>query len=169
MAHNYIIENLAANRLTFESILKERRQDEYLYKQDSTKWCLLEVVCHLRDEEVEDFRTRVRHVMEHPNTNPPPIDPVAWVKDRNYLDQDYNDMLKKFLYEREKSIQWLNSLENPAWKNSFKHSSLGTLTSEHFLFNWLGHDYLHLRQITRLLFNYTQEKTKNDLRYAGDW
>ena len=166
--HNYIIDNLSKNKIIFENLLKGRTVDEYTFRQAENKWCLLEVICHLIDEETEDFRTRVKHVMEFPGTNPPAIDPVGWALERKYMKQNYNEVLSKFLTERAKSVEWLKSLKNPGWKNSFEHESLGTLTSEHFLFNWLGHDYLHLRQISRLLFNHAQQKTDNNLNYAGD-
>lgn len=169
MSHDYFIDNLAQNRFVFENLLKGRIAEEYTYKQSEEKWCLLEVLCHLHDEEVQDFSTRVKHVMELPGTNPPAIDPIGWVNERKYMEQDYNTVLNQFLAEREKSVVWLKSLKNPNWKNSYEHKSLGTLTSEYLLFNWLGHDYLHIRQITRLLFNYTQHKTSNNLNYAGDW
>ena len=167
--HNYFIKNLSQNKFVFEKLLAGRTIEEYTYRQSENKWCLLEILCHLYDEELKDFRTRVKHVMEFPGSNPPSIDPVSWVKERKYMEQDYNEVLNKFLIERDKSVNWLQSLKSPEWKNSFEHETLGTLTSEHFLFNWLGHDYLHFRQITHLLFNLAQQKTGNNLNYAGNW
>ena len=167
--HSLTIKNLSQNKSVFEYLLINRSKEEQLYRPHAKKWCLLEIVCHLCDEEIEDFRTRVLHTLQFPGSMPPPIDPVAWVKTRKYMEQNYDTTVLKFLSERNKSILLLQELEKPDWKKAYQHPSLGKLTAEHFLFNWLGHDYLHIRQITGLLFNYTQLKTGNNLNYAGEW
>jgi hypothetical protein len=169
MNHNRIIECLDENRQVFSSILLNKKQDEYLWKPEPEKWCILEVVCHLYDEEREDFRTRVKYTLQSPDKPLPMFDPIAWVKDRKYMEQDYHKMAEKFLNERENSIKWLRALTNPAWKNAFNHPKLGPLSSEHFLANWLAHDLLHIRQIAGLQFHYLKHATDNELTYAGSW
>ncbi|OUR92372.1 hypothetical protein A9Q87_07800 [Flavobacteriales bacterium 34_180_T64] len=164
-----IIEQLQKNKILFYNLLKDETEAMFLWKQKPEKWCLLEILCHLHDEECEDFRFRVQWVLEHPNTVPPPINPVSWVTERNYIDQNYNAMLSKFLVERAQSIQWLLTLKDVNWKHSFEHSKLGTLTAGYFLTNWLAHDYLHFRQILKLKFDYLQHQSGVNLDYAGTW
>lgn len=169
MDHNRIIENLSSNQHIFSTILSNKSQEEYSWKPTTNKWCLLEIVCHLYDEEREDFRGRVKHTLETPEDQLPSIDPVGWVKGRKYMDQDYNQMIEKLIMERKNSINWLQSLKNPPWKNAFNHPKLGPLSSEHFLANWLAHDLLHIRQIVGLQFHYLKQATNNDFSYAGTW
>jgi len=71
-------------------------KEMYLWKPAPEKWCLLEIVCHLYDEEREDFRARTRHVLETPTDTLPPIDPQGWVGSRKYIHQDYPEVLNKF-------------------------------------------------------------------------
>jgi hypothetical protein len=78
-------------------------------------------------------------------------------------------MLKSFLSEREKSIIWLQSLNNVNWDLAFEHSKLGRLTAKHFLTNWLAHDYLHIKQILRLKYDYLKYQSGENLDYAGIW
>lgn len=165
----FILRQLKQNKDVFISLLKGVDKDMYLWKQAPEKWCLLEIVCHLYDEECEDFRYRTQWILEKPNTIPPPISPVEWVTKRHYMQQDYNTMLQKFLNERDKSIEWISSLENPAWENSYVHPKMGKLTAKHFYDNWLAHDYLHFRQITKLKFDYLNHFSEEDLYYAGKW
>jgi hypothetical protein len=169
MEHNLIIEGLADNSKIFQTLLADKSKDQYLWKPSPEKWCLLEVACHLYDEEREDFRTRVRCTLETPGALPPGINPMAWVTERNYLEQDYELMVNKFLDERSKSVAWLRSLNDPCWANSYHHPELGRLSAEHFLTNWLAHDLLHFRQITRLHYQYLGFSTGIDLAYAGTW
>ena len=166
---NFIIEQLEENKSVFEDLLKDINKDMYLWKQNPEKWCLLEIVCHLYDEEREDFRFRTNWVLDKPGETPPPFNPVIWVTERKYIDQDYNQALKIFIKERDQSIQWLRLLKNPKWGNYYEHPKEGILTAKFFLANWLAHDYLHIRQITKLKFDYLEHKSGEKLGYAGPW
>lgn len=169
MNHERIIENIKANRDVFSTILSNKNKHEYLWKPSDEKWCLIEIVCHLYDEEREDFRSRVKHTLETPEKPLAMFDQIAWVKDKKYIEQDYNQMLRKLLDERLNSSNWLSSLENPLWKNAYVHPKLGALSAEHFLVNWLAHDLLHIRQIIGIQFQFLQQSTANNLSYAGSW
>src|SRR5690606_16045601 len=152
-----IINGLSDNRNAFKDLLFGVKEDMYLWKPNPEKWCLLEIVCHLYDEEREDFRTRTRHVLETPTAPLPPIDPQGWVEARAYIQQNYRDKVNIFLAEREQSINWLQSLSNPKWDNAYEHPKFGKMTAKMFLSNWLAHDYLHFRQITKLKYDYRKQ------------
>jgi len=164
-----IIQSLERNKKVFKELLNEVPSEEYLWRQSTDKWALLEIVCHIRDEEVEDFRTRVKYVLEDPELTLPSIDPVGWVLDRKYIEQDYNTVLNSFIDERERSINWLKSLQDPKWDNSYLHPKLGPMSAKLFLSNWLAHDLLHIRQIMKLRFDYLKHISSEDLSYAGTW
>jgi hypothetical protein len=169
MFQRQIIEKLQIHLQVFEGLLAGKSSNEYLWKPQEDKWCLLEIVCHLVDEEREDFRKRVQHTLEKPDTAPPPINPVAWVTERKYLEQDYREKVSQFMDERLVSVGWLRSLKNPNWQNAYQHPELGALSAYHFLTNWLAHDLLHIRQINALAFQYLNQSNDIDLSYAGRW
>ena len=169
MDYTHITHELARNRDTFKNLLFGLPNEVYLWKPQPDKWCLLEILCHLIDEECEDFRARVKHTLETPTAPMPPFDPVGLVMARQYLQQDYDVQLRRFLAEREQSVQWLQSLASPNWDNAYLHPKLGPMTAKLFLTNWLAHDYLHLRQITRMKFDYLKIISGEDLTYAGNW
>ena len=169
MIADNIISSLKNNKETFRQLLGNATDDQIYWSQEPGKWCLLEIVCHLHDEEIEDFRTRVKSVLEDPYQSPPPIDPVGWVKEREYRKQDYERVLGKFLKERDSSINWLESLKDPAWGNTYLHPKLGPMSALLFLANWLAHDILHFRQIIRLKYDYLREMSGISLDYAGRW
>jgi len=169
MEYEYIFSKLENNKKVFSELLGNVSKEERLWKQSSEKWCLIEIICHLHDEEIEDFRTRVKYTLETPAIAPPPIDPQGWVKKRNYISLDYDLMLQKFLEERDRSVEWLRSLSHPEWNNSFEHPELGPRKASMYLANWLAHDYLHFRQITKLKYDYLQSIADENLDYAGNW
>ena len=163
------IAELSRNQAVFKELLQGIPEDKYCWRWHKDKWNLLEIICHLYDEEREDFRARTKSVLENPKALLTPFNPNLWVKDRNYAQKDYNKMLAAFLDERQASIDWLNSLNNPNWENAFIHPKKGPLSAAFFLSNWVVHDYLHIRQILNLEYKYVQEKTGHMLDYAGNW
>ncbi len=169
METQYILEELTRNKKVFKSLFENASQQLYLWKPAPGKWCLLEILCHLHDEEREDFRARVQHTLENPEQPMTPIDPVGWVLQRKYIEQDYQTALEKFLAERDKSVGWLASLRDAKWDNVYNHPQLGKLSASMFLSAWLAHDYLHIRQISNTKYLYLKDLTGNDLSYAGKW
>lgn len=167
--HKNIIIELKNNRKVFKDLLKGVPKDMITWKDDPKRWSLLEIVCHLHDEEKEDFRARVKSVLEDPKKELTPIDPQGWVSDRAYDTQNYKKMCKAFLKERKRSVKWLSSLKDPQWENTFKHAKLGDMSAELFLSNWLAHDHLHIRQIIKLKYDFLKATSEQDLSYAGNW
>jgi hypothetical protein len=165
----FYLEKFKTNKNTFEQLLSGLSQETYLWREREGKWNLLEVICHLHDEEREDFRDRLQSVLENPEQHFKKIDPAAWVSERNYAGQDYEGTLKKFLSERDESISWLTKLKQPAWDNAYMHPKVGPVSARFLLANWLAHDYLHLRQIVRINYHFLQFKSGQNLDYAGDW
>ncbi|WP_299437557.1 DinB family protein [uncultured Aquimarina sp.] len=167
MNHKLIIEGLSRNQQVFEQLFRGISREEYIWKDKPSRWCLLEIICHLYDEEREDFRKRTKHILNAPNQQFEPIDPEGWVLKREYMKQEYDAMLNHFLGERKASINWLHSLVSPKWDTISIHPDFGEMTAQQFLANWLAHDYLHFKQITKLKLDYLEHISKESFSYAG--
>jgi hypothetical protein len=164
-----IITQLNENKNVFKSLFTGVTEDMISWKPKPEKWCLLEIACHLLDEEREDFRARLKHTFETPGLQMPKIDPVAWVTERKYNERNFQEMVTLFLHERDQSIAWLRSLKSPPWGNVYHHPKAGELSAEMFLSNWLAHDYLHFRQITFTKYQYLTAHFNTRYDYAGNW
>jgi len=169
MTPQEIINQLSKNQMVFGNLLKEITHTQALWKPDFSSWNLLEVVCHLVDEEKFDFRTRVRLVLEDPEKELPKFNPLHWVREHKYLEQNIGLKTEEFLEERTKSIAWLNSLDHPRWENFYAHRTLGPITALSYLANWLAHDYIHIRQVNRLAYEFFEFHSSSNLSYAGKW
>lgn len=117
------------------------------------KWSILDVMCHLVDEEREDFRQRVEFTLFRPGEAWPGIDPEGWVEARDYASRDFKETVAAFEVERTASVAWLRGLESPDWSASWEHPRAGLLRAGDVLSSWGAHDLLHLRQLTRLLYD----------------
>ncbi len=164
-----LIEQLALNRLVFDSLFTIGQRQDIHYRPAPDKWNLLEILCHMVDEEKDDFRARLGHVLTQPEQALPSIDPEGWVQSRDYKGQSYEKKLEEFLKERHRSVRWLQSLNNPKWDNAHAHPKFGPLSAKMFLCNWVAHDLHHIRQINALQHAFLLQTTGDPLRYAGKW
>jgi hypothetical protein len=138
-------------------------------KPSAESWSILEVVCHLYDEEREDFREHLDFILHRQHEEWHAIDSDLWVTERNYNGQNFADVRGKFLVEREKSFAWLMGLQNPAWEKTYT-TEYRTISAGEMFACWVAHDNLHIRQLVELRRLRLETITKPyDLEYAGDW
>ena len=164
------VDQLARNAITIEQLVQGMLDEAAEWKQEPSKWSIVEVINHLVDEEREDFRLRLDLTLRHPEEPWPPIDPEGWVQERNYAGRSLADSLGKFGEERRASVVWLRSLGDPDLNRSHKHPKMGEITAGTLLGSWVAHDLLHIRQLARLRYLYFKDlATPHNLDYAGPW
>ena len=168
MNAEHIIEQLAHNADIFAALLDGVQEEEAARKPAPDKWSILDVMNHLADEERVDFRQRLDLTLHHPDRDWPSIDPDKAVKDPRYIERSLAVALADFLDERSRSIQWLRSLENPDWSQEHHHVRFGGMAAGTLFASWLAHDYLHIRQITRLRYEFLEgNAAPYSVKYAG--
>jgi hypothetical protein len=166
---NFCITSLARNRSVFEALARDINKEQAQWRPAPEQWSILEVINHLYDEEREDFRARLDLTLNHPDETWPPIDPQGWAIAREYNKRELISSLNNFLEERDKSLAWLKTISTPNWKNIYHHPQ-GSLSAGDLMAAWLAHDLLHIRQITRLNWEYlTLISAPFKTAYAGKW
>ena len=144
-------------------------QEEARFKPNPESWSILEVICHLYDEEREDFREHLDFILHRQNEEWHRINPQAWVTERKYNEQDFTEMQKKFFAEREKSLEWLEELSNRDWETTYTYE-YGAVSAGEMFACWVAHDNLHIRQLVELRRAKIENITKPyAIEYAGDW
>lgn len=165
--HDFAL-RLEQNIEIFRALFNGVTDEQALWRPEPGKWSMLEVVNHLYDEEREDFRARLDHIL-HKEGEAPGIDPEGWVQSREYQKRDFRESIENFIAERRQSLRWLETLESPDWERAYVHPVF-TLKAGSVLAAWVAHDYLHVRQITRLHYGYLQMlAAPYTVEYAGDW
>ena len=114
------------------------------------EWAPVEIVCHLRDEEAEDFGARVRVVAEG-GARFTPIDPERWAVERRYLEDDGPRSLAAFRERRAASLAFLAGLAPQRLTAGVTHPRVGLLSGLDILAAWVAHDRLHLAQLAATL------------------
>jgi len=165
-----MIGRLRANAEVLAALAAGVGERQARWKPAPDKWSILEVVSHLADEEVEDFRTRVDLTLHRPGTPWPPIDPQGWVSARAYNEGELARSLDGFLSARRDSLAWLDELESPDWSRAYDHPKAGRISAGDLLTSWVAHDHIHIRQLNRLHREYlVAELSEHSPDYAGAW
>ena len=178
MKYKTLYQELVNSTEMIRSLLAGVSQEEAQYKPGRSTWSILEVACHLYDEEREDFREHLDFIIStslnaslHRQGKDEwhSIAPFAWVKSRKYNQQNFKSMQKKFFDEREKSLIWLRGLKNADWNKTYT-SKFGSMRAGDMFASWVAHDNLHVRQLTELRRARIEKIVKPyHIQYAGDW
>ena len=134
-------------------VLREREKDG--------RWSPLEILVHLRDEEIRDFRPRAQAAFEEREIEGV-VDPERWAREEKYNEMDPGSVYLDFASERADSCRWLQTLRVEDLHRSTKHPKLGKMRAGDFISAWRMHDLLHLRQFATAL-------AVIQARRYGDW
>jgi hypothetical protein len=164
-----LIQQLEADAERIRALAAGVTDEQAHWRPDAQAWSMLEMICHLHDEEKLDFRVRIDTILHHPGEDPPDIDPESWVQAHGYSQRDLRVEMEGFLAERKQSVAWLKGLEAPDWEAVYK-ADWGSITAGEIFAGWLAHDLLHMRQLLELYWAYTAHLcAPYSMRYGGEW
>ena len=165
-----IVRQLADNAEAMRALVQTIPEAQAHWKPSAETWCLKEVMGHLYNEERIDFRKHLKEMLNDP--------PKPWGEFRReelVSVENCRQALEGFIIEREASIAWLKALESPDWdiKSQASFGPLSsniTLSAGDVLVSWVEHDFLHIRQMTELLYAWNaKQASPYSVDYAGGW
>lgn len=164
------LHELSVNATAIEHLVAGMDAAQARWKPTPGDWSALEVINHLADEEREDFRARIQHVLSGSDEPAPPINPEGWVVERAYNQRDLGESVADYLQERQRSLEWLRGLTDVSWDMPVRDSPRLGFRIGDLLVSWVAHDILHQRQLIELKWAYgLTTYTPYDADYAGDW
>jgi len=169
MNPEYLMQQLAAGMRRIPALVENVSDEQARWKPAPDSWSVLEVICHLLDEERCDFRPRLDHTLHQPGDPWPKIDPQGWVAERKYNERDLQESLQAWLAAREESLSWLKAFSSPDWTVAHE-APFGEITAGDVFASWAAHDLLHARQLVELAWAYLQTQVEPyRTLYAGEW
>src|SRR5258706_3918862 len=113
------------------------------------EWSLTEIVCHLRDVELEVNLPRLRAVIEQDNPFIAGADTDPWALERGYQSQDGPRALRDFAQARQASARLLRLQPASAWRRTARHAIFGPTQLVEIAGWFLDHDLIHLEQVRK--------------------
>lgn len=154
---NGALTELAQFPRVLDALLAGLDEEGWRARPAPAEWAPVEIVCHLRDEEVEDFGARFRVAVEG-GSSFVPIDPERWATERRYAEDDGPRALSAFRERRAASLRFVDAFAHS--RQAFaplqllrpvEHARLGSLSGLDILAAWVEHDRLHLAQLAATL------------------
>ena len=142
--------DLARLPATVDALLSDLDDALWRTRPTPTEWALVEIVCHLRDEEVEDFAARVRVVVDG-GASFASIDPEGWAVDRGYIKDDPRAALTALKQRRRDNLAFLVLLDPARLTRVVEQPRLGKMSGLDLVTAWVTHDRLHFAQLAATL------------------
>jgi FMN phosphatase YigB (HAD superfamily) len=115
------------------------------------EWAPTEIVCHLRDVELEVTLPRVSTILSETNPHLSSFDTDRWAEERDYIHQSGPEALATFTQARMQTIARLDALNPEDWSRTATHSLFGPTTFTEIVSIATDHDQLHLSQLRSTL------------------
>jgi FMN phosphatase YigB (HAD superfamily) len=115
------------------------------------EWALNEVLCHLRDNELELNQPRLQRLLTEEDPFIAALSTDQWAEQRGYLQQDGPAAFQAYLAARLATLQTLKGLSAQDWSRKSRHSIFGPTTLLEMVGFMATHDRLHIQQIWKLL------------------
>lgn len=168
------LESIVERMARFPTVLRAAATcvsaDDARWKPTPKDWSILEVCCHMLDEEREDFRLRLRSTLEDATRPWAPLDLTGVAETRGYNARDLAETLTHFDHERADSVGWLRSLRSVDWSIAYVHPKVGPVRAGELMASWAAHDALHLRQVSKRIYQLVARDAPGvSTVYAGAW
>ena len=158
---------LARFPAALDALVGELDETTWRARPEPDEWGPVEIVCHLRDEEAEDFGARVRVILAG-GARFAPNDPERLALDRRYRQADPTAALAAFRAHRGASLDLLASVAPDRLRATAERPNGGRLSGLDLLASWVAHDRLHLQQLAGTLARLWADRwAPLQVEYAG--
>jgi carbonic anhydrase/acetyltransferase-like protein (isoleucine patch superfamily) len=132
--------------------LESNAEDAWRRAPGAGRWSALEVLCHLRDADVDVYLPRLERLLASEAPQPiADVDMTGWETSRRYADQSPAAVLDAWTAARRRLIAALAPLPRAAWSRFGFHSVRGPYPLGEMVRYWVEHDLSHRRQIAEAL------------------
>jgi FMN phosphatase YigB (HAD superfamily) len=141
-----LMANLRSTPAAIATLVTPISPDGWTHPPASAEWGLTEILCHLRDVEVEVNLPRIRRLLTEDDPFLAGEVTDRWVEERHYAQQDGPQALFDFISARKETISLLNDLQ-VEWSRTARHSIFGRTSLQELVGFITGHDRAHVQQI----------------------
>jgi FMN phosphatase YigB (HAD superfamily) len=141
---------LRASLAATQHILEGITGDQALLSPAEGEWCVVEVLCHLRDTDLEVHQPRLQNYQTQDSPFFAGIQPDAWANERPYKGTAYANALQGWLAARLQTLELLGQMTENDWQKTARHAQFGPTQLFEYLQIIAEHDRTHLRQLSTL-------------------
>lgn len=125
--------------------------EQWRHEPTRNDWAMNELVCHLRDTELEIHQMQLDLMIEREGAFIPRPESDVWANEREYLNADGKTALTEFARARIDTLKTLKGLDEETWSRSARHAIFGPTNFLEVTGFMADHDRLHVQQAWKTL------------------
>lgn len=141
-----LVTTLRSTPAVFDGVLSDLNEESMSVRINPDDWSITEILCHLRDVEMEVNLPRIDKILSQENSFVTGVMTDPWVVERNYAGQSGIKALQEFIKARKETLGRLELLKLE-WYKPVRHSIFGSSTLFELVDVMVGHDKAHIQQI----------------------
>jgi FMN phosphatase YigB (HAD superfamily) len=149
---NTSLETFRSTPAALLTFLNHIPSDQWKRKPNPESWSITEILCHLRDVDMEVHIPRFRMLRDIPSPFLTAVDADTWAEERNYQQQDGQQALSDFIEARKKLVDLITDLPETVVQKDIRHTIFGPITLDEIMRIAARHDRLHIQQIHTTIF-----------------
>lgn len=131
-------------------VSKELTNAELRWKPAAEEFSVLELICHLRDIELEGYSARIRRLLDEDEPFLPDVDGTKVARDRDYNSENVGAALGSFAKAREANLRILSALSDRALSRAGMLEGVGPITIAELIEKMKEHDQGHHAEALKL-------------------
>ncbi len=141
-----ILAILASTPAVMQSLSASLSKDDWQHEPSRDDWAVIEILCHLRDTELEIHHLQIEILLNETEAFIPRPDAGVWAKQRKYLDEDAPAAVRSFTKARLETLLKLKNLDEKTWMRKARHAIFGPTNFREIVSFMADHDRMHVRQ-----------------------
>jgi hypothetical protein len=142
-----LLARLRGNLTAFIELRQDLIESDWGRRPSPDSWAPVEIMCHLRDVEVELNFPRIRRFLNEDYPFISAVDSDSWAAARDYLEQTPSDAIDAFIEARKATIDLLASISSETWQQDARHAIFGPTHLIEIVNIFIEHELLHIRQL----------------------
>jgi FMN phosphatase YigB (HAD superfamily) len=136
-----------------QSLTRALTKEECRHTQKREDWAVNEILCHLRDTEIEIHQLQLDLMLEKPDAFIPRPETAVWASEREYLHEDGAQALRDFTAARLANLAKLRTLDDEVLSRRVRHAIFGPTNFSEVVGFMADHDQMHVQQTWQTLKN----------------
>jgi hypothetical protein len=129
-----------------DTLTRGLSDEQWHHEPRHEDWALSEIVCHLRDTEIEIHQLQLDLMLEKQDAFLPRPDTSVWASEREYLQVEGASALGEFAAARRSTVERLLLLEDGIWSRKARHAIFGPTNFLEVVGFMADHDQMHVQQ-----------------------
>ena len=146
-----ILAIMASTPAVLRSLSSTLTKEDWRKEPTLDDWAMNEIICHLRDTEIEVYQMQLSLMIEKEGAFIPRPDSGVWANEREYLNVDGKTALTEFASARIESLKILKGLDERIWTRNARHAIFGPTDFLEVTSFIADHDRLHVQQAWKTL------------------